>query len=37
MILPPPAFFMCGYAACEQMKALVRLVSITLRHSATLS
>ena len=33
----PPARFMCGCAACEQMKALVRLVSITLRHSAALS
>src|SRR5207244_13252626 len=32
MILPPPAAFMMGYTAREQRNALVRLVSITLRH-----
>src|SRR5207244_12436163 len=34
-ILPPPAVFIAGYAACEQRYALVRLVSSTWRHSAS--
>src|SRR4029079_7383467 len=35
MILPPPAFFISGYAACEHRYALVRFVSMTSRHSAS--
>src|SRR5688572_15059508 len=34
-ILPPPARFMCGYAACEATKALVRFVSSTSFHSSS--
>src|ERR1700730_7442220 len=34
MILPPPACFITGCAACEHRNALVRLVLITLSHSS---
>jgi hypothetical protein len=34
MILPRPAVFVCGLAACAQTNALVRLVSPTLRASS---
>jgi hypothetical protein len=37
MILPRPARFSSGYAACEQRKALVRLVSMTACHSASIN
>src|SRR5450432_1009495 len=37
MILPPPTAFMAGYTACEHKNALVRLVLITLSHSASSS
>src|ERR1700686_677776 len=34
MILPPPAAFIARWTACEHRNALVRLVLITLSHSA---
>src|SRR6266702_629856 len=37
MILPPPACFITGWTACEHRNALVRLVVITLFHSASSS
>src|SRR6202035_2833582 len=35
MILPPPAFFIAGWTACEHKKALGRLVLMMLSHSSS--